>query len=55
MINFADTLMVRMFKNNNSYKIELTSENNINFLYKLIIKQGHNNEHSNEIQSLESV
>jgi hypothetical protein len=32
--SFEDTFMARIFKSADSYKIELTSENNVSFLYK---------------------
>jgi hypothetical protein len=31
--------MARVFKSHHSYKIELTSENNVSFLYKCIVDQ----------------
>lgn len=35
--NFEDTFMARIFKSSHAYKIELTSENNVSFLYRSII------------------
>ena len=38
-ISFDDDIMVRIFRNAHQYKIELTSENNISFLYELSLTQ----------------
>jgi hypothetical protein len=38
-LTFQDQVMVRVFKNAENYKIELTSELNISFLYIMLVQQ----------------
>ena len=36
-LSYLDIAMVRLFRNAEGYKIELTSESNINFFYQIIL------------------